>query len=295
MMNQFTKLIFATTLACSSQVASALIINFDYTYDSSGFFNANRSNILESAGSKFTSRIADNLSAINSDSATQYDTVFSTPDGTGTTNNTNTSIAENSITIYVGAQAFSGGTLAQAGPGGYGYSTSDPLFDPNRGQGTTTGPSATDFSLWGGSMSFNSSSNWYFDTDTSTTESFSGNDFYSVALHELGHVFGIGIADSWNNQISGSNFTGLNSSALYGSNVGLDNGAHWANGTSYNGQEASMTASITTGTRKEFTELDYAALSDVGWEITPVPVPPAVFLFASGLLGLVGFSRRKLK
>jgi len=291
MMNKYAYATLGTALLCSAQSVSALIINFDYSYDTSSFFTAERRNILESAGNQITYRINDNLGAINSNGRNQFDAIFTAPDGSGQTTISGTNINADTMTIYVGAQAFAGNTLAQAGPGGFSYSGS---IDPNRGQGTTFGPDATDFGPWGGSMSFNETTRWYFDNDTSTLESFSGNDFYSVALHELGHVFGIGTADSWSNLISSDGlFTGANSSALFGSDIALDNASHWANGTSYNGQEASMTASITSGTRKEFTELDYAALSDIGWEIKPVPVPPALFLFASGLLGLIGISRKK--
>jgi len=287
-----TQFIFGATLLCSAQAATALTINFDYSYDNSNFFTAERITILQAAGNQITSRINDNLTAINSSGSNQFDAIFATPDGSGQTTLNGTSIGADTLTIYVGAQTFGGSTLAQAGPGGF---ASSGFIDVNRGQGTTFGPDANDFGPWGGSMSFDTDTNWYFDNDTSTTEAFSGNDFYSVALHELGHVFGIGTSDSWNNQIASGAFTGADSSALFASNVALNNGSHWADGTIYNGQEAAMTASIRTGTRKEFTELDFAALSDIGWEITPVPVPPALFLFASGLLGLIGFSRKKHK
>ncbi len=291
-MNKITAITFSAAIICSTQTATALTINFDYSYDTSGFFNPDRSTILEAAGNRITSRINDSLGAINSSGVNQFDPIFSTPDGSGTTTINGANINADTLTIYVGAQSFSGNTLAQAGPGGFSSSRG---IDTSRGQGTTLGPTATDFGPWGGSMSFNANTNWYFDTDTSTTEAFSGNDFYSVALHELGHVFGIGTADSWNNQITGSDFTGTSSSALFGANIALNNNSHWANGISYNGQEASMTASITTGTRKDFTELDFAALKDIGWQVTPVPLPPAFFLFASGLLGLIGISRKTRK
>src|SRR5262249_28275404 len=48
-------------------------------------------------------------------------------------------------------------------------------------------------------------------------------------------------------------------------------GGHWAEGTSSAGVEAAMDPSLTTGTRKPFSELDFAALRDVGWQVRPTP------------------------
>jgi hypothetical protein len=74
-------------------------------------------------------------------------------------------------------------------------------------------------------------------------------------------------------------------------NSGLD---HWAPGTSYLGQECDMTPSITVGTRKEFNELDFAGLDDLGWDLTPVPEPTTVFALAAvGLAGAWGIRRRR--
>jgi matrixin len=303
MMNKFATIALSSTLgialACSAQSVSALTINFDYTYDTTGFFTASRISTLEAAGSRITNRLNDNLNAITSSGANQFDANFSAPNGSGATTVSGANINTDSLTIYVGAQNFAGTTLAQAGPGGYSISGFTDYVNntPGRGQtGAVQGSSATDFAPWGGAMSFDSGTNWYFDSDTSTTESFTGFDFYSVALHELGHVFGVGTADSWNNLVSGGVFTGSASNALFGGDVPLDASlGHWADGTTYNSQEAAMDPSTVTSLRKDFTELDFAALSDIGWEVTPVPVPPAFFLFASGLLGLIGFGKMKRK
>jgi hypothetical protein len=58
--------------------------------------------------------------------------------------------------------------------------------------------------------------------------------------------------------------------------------AHWKNGTpskvygSSKSQEAAMDPSLTKGTRKSITDLDAAALADLGWELVPLPPPPMV-------------------
>ena len=283
--------------------ASALTLNFDFSYDSNNFFSdPARKNVLLSAGSYFESILNDNLTAIQSGGINHFNATFSHP-GTGAQTTINDfSVAADTLTIFAGGRMLSGSTLGQGGPGGYSASGTFAFLDnaKKRGQaGETQGPTATDFAPWGGSITFDTDSTWYFDTDPSTTEAFSGNDFYSVALHELGHLLGLGIADSWYANISsvGNVFTGTASVASYGSPVPLTStGSHWANGTTSLvggvSQEAAMDPSITTGTRKVFTDLDNAALADIGWQVSAVPVPPAIWLFGSGVLTLFGLRRR---
>jgi hypothetical protein len=47
--------------------------------------------------------------------------------------------------------------------------------------------------------------------------------------------------------------------------------AHWADGTRYGAGEASLDPTLLLGTRKLTTELDFAGLKDVGWQVTPPP------------------------
>jgi hypothetical protein len=208
-------------------------------------------------------------------------------------------VAANTLTVFAGGHKIAGSTIGIGGPGGYSASgTSQAFFDTfDRGQ---TGVGTTDFAPWGGSIAFDTEATWYFDNDVSTVESFSGNDFYSVAVHELGHLLGIGTADSWYENVNDGYFIGDASISEYGDDVLLDSeDSHWADGTmsfldALDSQEASMNPSIEIGSRKYFTDLDLAGLTDVGWEVSAVPVPAAVYFFGSALLGLGAF-RKKLK
>jgi len=58
-------------------------------------------------------------------------------------------------------------------------------------------------------------------------------------------------------------------------------------------QETAMDPTISYGARKVFTDLDMAALDDVGWDIAAVPLPPALLLFGSGLLGIFRLKRHQ--
>jgi len=287
--------------ALFTQGAGAVTINFDYSLDTNGFFSSQaRKDVLQSAGNFFGNRLTDHLTAISSSGSNQFNAKFSDPGTGNSATSPNFSVAADTLTIFVGGRSL-GGALGLGGPGGFSCSGFGTFCADaaSRGQGVTSGPGATDFGPWGGSISFDNTATWYFDPDTSTDESFTGFDFYSVALHEIGHVLGVGTADSWFNQTSGNQFTGSHSVAVHGGNVPLNTGSdHWASGTTspINGTgsfDVAMAPSIAAGQRKRFTDLDVAALQDIGWQVTTVPLPPAAALMLGGLLMGGGVWRKR--
>jgi hypothetical protein len=183
----------------------------------------------------------------------------------------NASVGANSVVVYVGGRSDLGGPeLGHGGPGGWsGYGSSTWLNTvKTRGQGGVL--SGSDFARWGGAITFSSTAIWNFNSTAPTSGQ---NDFLSVAVHELGHVFGVGTADSWKNKLSGGVFTGANVRAAHGgTSVAVDgSGGHFASGvkSTLNGLAADvvMQPSITVGKRRQFTRLDYAALADIGWQV----------------------------
>lgn len=68
----------------------------------------------------------------------------------------------------------------------------------------------------------------------------------------------------------------------------LDPPGHWIEGLdsiiygTTTPQETAMDPSVTLGTRKLFTELDVASLSDIGWSIIPEPSAAALLLLGAG-------------
>lgn len=290
---------FGVLLAASQPALANIDIHFDYRYDSSGFFtgaNSSRQNLLNAAASTFESRFQDNLTAITPaitpTGSNTFDASFFQPDNGNNTTISNFSVAANQLVVFAGAYNL-GRTLAVGGPGGFssGGSTNFINNASSRGQSGALTPIKTDFGPWGGAVSFNSTSNWYFDSDTTTDESFSGLDFYSVAVHELAHVLGFGSADSFDRLISGGSFAGPAVNALFGYNPPLAGDSHWANELRYLGQETAMDPSIASGQRKRFTELDDAAMKDIGWKVSPVPEAETWTLMLAGL-GLLGWRFR---
>ncbi len=291
---------FLACLALVSVTPAALAnidIQFDYSYDTGSFFSshAGSTTALEAAAVVFESRFADSLTAITSSGGNHFDTSFFNPsDPSGADISlSDQSIAADVLRIHVGGASLGSGTLGLGGPGawscsGFGSFCSDA---GSRGQGVTSGAGATDFGPWGGSISFNNTATWHFGLTTDGLGS-GEDDFYSVALHELGHVLGFGTADSFDARISGSNFLGTEAGT-----VALSGDlAHWAEGTTSFvaglSQEAAMDPTITVGTRKAFTDLDFAAMKDIGWEVTPVPEPGTWAMLLAGL-GLMGFAARR--
>lgn len=286
------------SLAFAPPALANIDILFDYSYDTGNFFTGNevRKNALESAASIFESRFTDSLSAISSFGPNSFNAVFfnpSDPFGSDITLNSQ-SVAADVIRIYVGGANLGSSTLGLGGPGGYGCSGVGSFCTDteSRGQGATSGANPIDFAPWGGAISFDSvSTNWRFGTTNSGLDT-GEFDFYSVAVHELAHVLGFGTAESFNALVTGSNFVGATAGT-----VALDGDqAHWLSGTlsTFNGlsQEAAMDPTIVSGIRKNFTDLDFAAMQDIGWQVTPVPEASSWVMMLAGL-GMVGSLARR--
>jgi len=247
----------------------AINVVLDYSFDSTGMFNdANRRAVLQSAVNEVANNLTANLSAIAPSGSNTWSISFFNP-GTGAqTTINNPTLSANTLTIFVGGRAIGGSQAGFGGSGGFAASGSQTWLNTL----TSRGPGGS--MLWGGSITFDTATNWFFSTNLNGIGS-NQVDFYSIAVHELGHVLGIGTSPRWFSQSSGGFFRGPTAQQWYGGPVPLSpDGAHWRDGLTFNGGPVSLDPSIMSGTRVSLTNLDYAALADMGWAVGPPSSPP---------------------
>lgn len=280
---------------------AAITLEFDYTYDTGAglgrgpFFKAgtNARATLEAAGAFLEGILQDDFDAIVPSGSDTWSGMFINPE-TGTMETIHDLIVPaDTVRIFVGARNLAGAMLGMGGPAGHGASGTASWTQTVAQRGEPAG----EFAPWGGALSVDDSAIWNTDHDSQPGNN--ENDLYSVLLHELGHVLGLGLSDSWHAHVDAldNTFTGTHSRARHGGPVSLEadlSGNHWAEGTSSSiyltnaSQEALMAPSLSPETRKVFTVLDVAALADVGWS---VPEPNVLTGWICGLLILCGRRR----
>jgi len=297
----------AVSLSAAIQQASAIEIVLDYSLDTNNFFDTPaKRDAMRAVADFYENLIKDDLDAIDptAPGTGTWDIVFSHP-GTGASHMiANPVIPADTIVVYAGGRALT--SAGRGGPGGWGASGGAAWFDAIRGRGEAgailPAGSRTDFAPWGGSITFDTGRTWNFNTDGPNT--FGSSEFIPVALHEIGHLLGIGTAGSWDDQISTALvpnvFIGSNSQASFGGPVPLDAiNSHWQDdaacvapdgynpsnplnvlstaygsfGTTHGTAKIALmdpsSCSVSGGSFNVMTDLDLAGLIDIGWEVCP--------------------------
>jgi hypothetical protein len=273
----------ATVETLERRTLLSVKFQFDYTYDTQGFFSdPTRRSLLQLAADNLTSRLGDTLNAIVPGGGNSWSVTIVHPSAGNRVTINNSTLAADTIRVYVGGRSWSGGPAMGSASAELNMTGSDAWFATvlKRGEpGVPVGFSdpATDYAPNVSYLLVNSLKTWHLGT-TTTGLGAGETDFLSAATHELGHIFGIGLARSWGRLTQSGRFTGTAAQASYGGSVPLESGfasAHWAEGTRSGGQEAAMDPTLAAATRKTFTALDFAALDDIGWELRPLTSPTA--------------------
>ena len=252
------------------QTGPTVHVRIDYSLDTNSFFNTQaKRDLLQQAADLVARWFRDELLSITPGGGDSWDAVLDHPANGLSHEITNLSVAANEVVLFAGGRDMTD-ALGRGGPGGFQSRGSASWSDRVRYRGQAQGGS--DFGPWGGAITFdtNPASPWHF--GTSTTGLAGANDFYSVAAHEVAHLFGFGTSDTWNDLTTGGFFTGAAANALYdgsGSVPVAPEDAHFAEGIRDEGREVAMDPQITVGTRRLLTPLDYAALDDIGWSMPP--------------------------
>jgi hypothetical protein len=123
---------------------------------------------------------------------------------------------------------------------------------------------------WVGTICFYNQVSYFADTTMDTANDIPATQFdiYSVALHEMGHILGIGGTDTFTAMVSNATFTGTHSVALYGGPVPLtSDGKHISKSVTFDGRLTVMDESDGAGKRSLLTRLDLSMLEDLGYTI----------------------------
>lgn len=272
--------------------SSGFDIEFDYRFDTQGWFTAERRTVLEAAADVWEDIILDDFETTEAGTRTPFvrnpeTDLYVDSEGNGiqyldnfgreldsengqpldggrrATYETQSSIED--LRIFVGARSFldSRGratdlTLGEGSASGY-------FFGDDRYAGD-------DFEPWLGSMAFNSNVDWFFDS-TPTTDSdipSAKSDFLSTAIHEIGHILGFSssIKAFANNLDSAGNFAGPNAMAQNGGAAIPLEGSHIQDNYEFGGSgETVLDPSSRNGVRQLPTILDIAILDDIGYEV----------------------------
>lgn len=233
-------------------------IKFDYRFDELGFFDdPGRRAVLEEAAAQWEAILHDEFDDLPV--GTSFD--IRPPKGADAATVTLTEAVDDLI-IFVGAESLGTSILALAGPDG-GNVAGDVYAARISQDFRGTGP-VTDFEPWAGVITFNEDARWFFGFDTPRSGE---NDFLSVAVHEIGHVLGVGTSAAFDRWVVDGAFTGPNAQAVNnGAPIPLaDDHAHVEEGL--RGDTVSLDPSLVTGTRVLLSDHDKALLADIGYEI----------------------------
>jgi hypothetical protein len=269
---------FSNLERLEDRLALAVDIQFDDRFDTNGWFDPDttagreRLDALEQAKDDLLRPLLDTLDAISPSTGNTWSVTITNPQtGAPEPLAPDFSVPANTIIVYIGSGTHISGDGRASGASWSSTNGTQAWFDTIRGRGEPDAllDAPKDVAPFAGSITFHTNSPWNYDNEATT-----GDNFYSVAQHELAHLLGFGAGSgdnltSWNTFTSGNNFTGPKATAAFGSQIPIGTGgtgAHFADSVMHSGQRVNMTETG-DGSNRGFTPIDYAALDDLGWDL----------------------------
>lgn len=230
-MRPTSSLLSYLAIVLSTPCLSAFTIQLDYSLDTNGFFDDQERRLaLQAAADRWGDIITQELTAVaTTDDRNDVRIGFTHP-ATGMSYQISSAASEDSDQLAGNSIAdeyrdgisipadtiliFAGGReLPAAGRGGTGLGLNfTRVFDDESGihnRGFNVGFGSQP--MWGGVVTFDLDRNWSFAIEEPGS---SGLDFYSIALHEIGHVLGLSISfDDFQDLVVGDSFIGEFASA----------------------------------------------------------------------------------
>jgi hypothetical protein len=310
--------------ALEDRLTPAIHFTFAYLGDAATFFapGTDARNALEFAGNTLLGpRIATHLAAIQPDATNHWTAKFYDASAADPQNQPiskpDLAVGENEVVVFVMMNDSLRGGVNWNGyfdPPGPGSTTAWLHAIEGRGNPAAEGDNPTAVAPWGGVIAFTHTpkftkpdgtlvtTTWSFEQDPSRIPA-TAADFVTTAEHELGHILGFvfnrnpndrtAVWDRLRDPANPNLFTGKNAEAAFGGKpVPLDPSfpGHWADLKTLGRRAAMQEVSLANLTRGElhrvtFTDLDFAALQDIGWRVPNVIQNVRGDIFSSALLG----------
>jgi hypothetical protein len=232
------------------QPRSGFNIQFDYRFDTQGWFTPERRAALEAAATIWENIIQDDFPDTPVGKLTPS---IRDPQTNSIIEDFVVDVPIDDVMIFVGSRGLGESTLAQAAPSG--FFVGEERYD------------GSDFEPWLGSITFSPADDLFFDPTPNDSADLPSNqyDFITLAAHEIGHVLGFGTSDAYDRLVRNQAFAGSQALSVNGGNPIPVGGGHIQDGYEFGGSgNPLMTTTQSLGRRERPTLLDIAVLDDIG-------------------------------